>query len=447
MQRQARFLTGSTMRHVVVMTTTGMLGLTFMFLVDMATLFWVSRIGVEELVAAMGFAWTVQFFMISAGVGLMIAAIALVAKSLGQQKFDQARQQVTASMILTIGVMFICALLLVLFRYPILDLLGATGSTREIAATFLLISVPSVPLMAVGMIGSAVLRAEGDAYRSMMVTTSAGLVAMIVDPFLIFTMDMGVNGAAWGIVISRIMSACLALYYVVRVKDLAAPVAQSPLRPMIAPFAGIALPAVATQMSSPTGNFLATTVIADFGEAAVAGWAVIGRVLVVAFGGVFALSGAIGGIIGQNYGGQRFDRVRSAYKDALIFSTCYVLFTWSLLWLLTPAIIAIFGLSDDASGVVRAFNYIGAGSFVFAGALYVSNAAFNNLGKPLYSTVFNWIKDGVLMWPFCILGASWYAAEGVIYGQSLAWVVGGTVATWVGWRFIKSVEDQNKEEA
>ena len=55
-QTQAKFLTGSTMRHVVVMTMTGSLGLSFMFLVDFLALFWISKLEQEELIAAVGFA-------------------------------------------------------------------------------------------------------------------------------------------------------------------------------------------------------------------------------------------------------------------------------------------------------------------------------------------------------------------------------------------------------
>ena len=50
-----------------------------------------------------------------------------------------------------------------------------------------------------------------------------------------------------------------------------------------------------------------------------AGWAVVSRLTVLAFGGLFALSGAIGGIFGQNYGAGRFDRVKRTYRDALVF--------------------------------------------------------------------------------------------------------------------------------
>ena len=58
------------MSHVIRMTVTGMLGLTFMFVVDLANLFWISRLGDERLVAALGFAWNVQFLLLQLESGL-----------------------------------------------------------------------------------------------------------------------------------------------------------------------------------------------------------------------------------------------------------------------------------------------------------------------------------------------------------------------------------------
>ena len=440
MKRQARFTTGSTMRHVAVMTTTGMIGLTFMFFIDAITLFWVSQLDNESFMAAMGFAWTVQFFTISVGIAFMIAATALVSRSLGAENWEDARKQTSVFAMLTFCVLLITVVFLLIFRREILISIGAEGATLESASAFLLISVPSLPIMALGMIGSAVLRAEGDGVRSMMVTVSSGCVAAIVDPLFIFGFDMGMDGAALGVSVARTSSAILAIYFVVKVKDLAATITFTDIKRWYLPFTMIAVPTILTQLASPTGNMLATSVISDFGESAMAGWAVLGRVTVVAFGGVFALSGAIGGIIGQNFGARKFNRVRTAYRDALIFSTFYVFVVWSLLAILTPFILQVFNLSAGARTVIEAFNYIAAGSYAFAGALYVSNASFNNLGKPLYSTLFNWIKDGVVMLPLCIWGASIYGASGVVYGQGIAYVISGIASVIFGWWFIKNVE-------
>jgi putative MATE family efflux protein len=446
-QKQARFLTGSTMHHVAVMTMTGMIGLTFLFLADAATIFWISFLDDEQLIAVLGFAWTVQFFTLSSSIGFMIAGTALVSKSLGQGNRDNAREQATTSLMIGVVLQSITALLIVIFRRDLLMLAGANGEVLDIASQFLLISVPSLLLIVTGMITSSVLRAEGDAKRAMLVTLSVGVVAMIIDPILILWMGLGIEGAAIGLVISRFVSAALGLYFLIGVHDLMAPVKTKYVKQWGKPFFLIAIPALLTQLSSPFGNYLMTRIISDFGESAVAGWAVLGRLTVLTFGGVFALSGSLGGIIGQNYGAGRFDRVRMAYRDALIFCVGYVLVAWALLAALTNPVLVLFGLGNEAAEVVKAFTYVSAGGFVFAGALYVSNASFNNLGRPIYSTGFNWLKDGVLMWPLCILLGSYYAAPGVVYGQGLAWAIAGIASTIIGWRFISNVEASDVAKA
>ncbi len=433
---KARFLTGSTMRHVLVMTLTGSLGLTFMFLVDVATLFWVSVLNVERLIAVLGFAWTIQFFTISTGIGFMIAATALVARSIGQGNLAQARRQTMTAAIYTAGLQSILSVVVVIYRVEILSFAGAEGQTLDDASRFLAISVPSLPVMALGMIGSAVLRSVGDAIRSMSVTMSAGLIAVVVDPLLIFGLGLGLDGAAWGVVVSRSGSALLSVWFVVRVHRMVAPVSFSDLRHMSKPFFVIAVPAVMTQLSTPFGNYILTKVIAAYGDAAVAGWAVVSRIAVLSFGGIFSLSGAIGGIIGQNYGALKMDRVKQTYKDALIFCVAYTLIAWVLLAVFHGQVARLFNLGPEATAVLTAFMLFAAGGYIFAGALFVSNAAFNNLGKPLYSTACNWFRDGILIYP-CSLAMGWMlAAPGVVYGQALAAILAGSVAVVLGWRFV-----------
>ena len=192
-------------------------------------------------------------------------------------------------------------------------------------------------------------------------------------------------------------------------------------------------------MSTPAGNYVMTIVMSQFGDEAMAAWAVVGRLTVVVFGGVFALSGAIGGIFGQNFGAGQMARVRSTYRHALIFCAAYTLVAWALMLSLLPFVIAAFGLSGLGAEVLRAFAHVGVGGFVFIGALFVSNAAFNNLGRPAWSTLVNWLKDGVLSWPAAMGLAVLFGAPGVIYGQALAGAVMGIIAAIWGWYFVKGL--------
>jgi putative MATE family efflux protein len=435
---EGRFVTGSTMRHVAVMTATGSIGLSFMFLVDFATLFYVSLLGDETLTAGVGFAWAVQFFTVSVGIGLSIAAMALVSRSIGARERERARGQATAALLISGAVLTITALLILLLRRPILDLIGAEGEAAEVAARFLLISVPSLPLVGLGMVAASTLRAEGAARKAMMVTVSSGTAALILDPLLIFGLGLGVDGAAFAMVLSRGMAALVGLRFCLGL-SLLGPASLWRARAVAPAFFAIAGPAILTQLSTPLGNILMTWWISSWGDSAVAGWAVASRLTVLAFGGIFALSGAIGGIIGQNYGARRADRVASAYRDSLIFAAGYVVSVWALLALFAPLIVRGFGVAETGASVVYAFCFVGAGGFMFNGALFVANAAFNNLGRPLLSTAFNWARDAGVT-PLMLLAApASLGAPGVVYAQAGAGVLVGSVAVLAGWRLTRNV--------
>ena len=132
-----------------------------------------------------------------------------------------------------------------------------------------------------------------------------------------------------------------------------------------------------------------------------------------------------------------YDRLVSTYRDALVFCAGYTLVAWAMLAALTPWIAAGFGLDADGRRILAAFTHIGAGAFAFSGALYVANAAFNSLDRPVWATAANWLRDGVLMLPGALLIVPYFGAEGVVYAQALVGaLVGIVVAAW-GWHFTR----------
>ncbi|MGB3178916.1 MAG: MATE family efflux transporter [Albidovulum sp.] len=436
---QGKFVTGNLMRHVVVMSLSGAFGLSFTFLVDFLALWWISQLRVETMIAAVGLAGTIQFAVISISIGMMIGAVALVSRTIGQGDRPRARRIATMALGLTFVVQAAVSILIYIFRIPILEISGAQGEVLVLAERFLAVTLPSMPLIAVAICASAILRAIGDAWRSMAVTMVAGVVAVVLDPLLIVWAGWGVAGAAWSIVAARLAMFALGLWFVIRTHDMLARPAREDLGTFIGPYLGIALPAIVTQISTPFGNWILTREVAQFGDSALAGWGVVMRLTILAFGGIFALSGAIGGIIGQNYGANRPDRVAGAYWAALKFCLAYTLVTWVLMALLTGPIVQSFGLSTEGEAIVRVFTYYATGAFIFTGALFVANAAFNNLGRPLWSTGANWLRDGILMLPLGLVLTQAVGATGVIWANALANVIAGVVAGWLAWRYIRSL--------
>ncbi|MEN0087839.1 MAG: MATE family efflux transporter [Pseudomonadota bacterium] len=443
-QKQAKFLTGSMMGHVVTMTVTSSIGLMALFAVDALNLFYIAKLGQQELAAAIGYAGTFQFFLISLSIGMAIATGATVAKALGQGVRERAANMAGAALIFTIAVMAVTSLVTFPFLSVFVELLGARGSTAETAVGFLQIVVPSLPLLGLGMALGGVLRALGDAQRAMYITLLGGFVAAILDPLFIFGFDMGVNGAATSTVLSRCFLAGYGFWALQSKHQLFALPDRSHLRDAFGPFWKIGVPAILTQLATPVGNAYVTQAFASYGDDAVAGWAVVGRLMPLAFGAIFALSGAVGPIIGQNYGAGNRSRILAALRDGMIFTMVYVLVVWAILALLRGQIAEAFDTSGQARELVELFCLVVAGTFFFNGALFVANSAFNNLGYAFYSTVFNWGRATVGVIPFVYLGGLWYGAPGVLVGWGLGAVVFGVVAVLVAFRTMRTMELDNE---
>ena len=199
------FTEGSLMRHVAVMTATGAIGLMAVFSIDLLSLFWVSRLGDQAFQAAVGYVGLATFFAISVNIGLTIAASATVSRALGAGDRPRGRRLAASALTITTIVSAAVAAVMFAFRdWGLTTLLHAHGEPLQVASTFLAITIPANVLMALGMTMAGVLRAVGDPRRAMYVTLSGAIVTAILDPLLIFGLGLGVYGAAWATVASRI---------------------------------------------------------------------------------------------------------------------------------------------------------------------------------------------------------------------------------------------------
>jgi len=429
--KSAIFLEGDLVRHLVVMAFAASIGLISVFLVDFVDLYFISLLGEEALAAAVGFAGTLLFFGVSITIGLMIAMGALAAQRLGSGEPAEARRIATSVIALGLLTSSIIAAIFWIAAPYLLGLLGAKGQTLEFAVRYLRIVVPSMPIAALGMMGSGLLRAHGDARRAMMATMSAGIVNAIMDPILIFGFGLGLDGAAYASVLARFAMAATAVIPIMRHYGGFARLELGPFRNDLKPIAAIAIPAILTNIATPIGNSIVTRAVSEFGDSAVAGYAVVGRLAPLAFCVIFALSGAVGPIVGQNFGAKKYGRVRETITKAGQFVFFYTLVMWALLALVQGFVADQFGLSEDGAQLMFWFAVAAAPLFFFNGVLFISNAAFNNLRRPIWSTWINWLKNTAGVIPFIWAGAAIGGAPGVIVGRAVGGIIFGVVGLWL----------------
>lgn len=428
------------MGHVIRMTSASSVALMTLFVVDLLDMYFLSLLGEAELAAAIGYSGTILFFTTSIAIGMAITTGAMVSKSLGENKPDNARRYATHILIYGLVISLFVSALVWLSVPSLLGLLGANGRSLELATQYLRIIIPSMMILSLAMSASGVLRASGDAKRAMMATVWGGLVNAILDPVFIFVMEMGIEGAAWASVCARITVLYFAFHGVCRIHNLAGKFNFWVFVNDLPVISRIAIPAMLTNIATPIGNAYVIAAVSKFGDSAVAGMSIVGRVTPVAFGVIFALSGAVGPIIGQNFGARKMDRVKQTMIDANKFSLVTVVSLSILLYFLQDMIISGFSATEDAAIIISLFCTWLAISFIFNGTLFIANATFNNLGYAHYSTLFNFAKATLGTIPFVYAGSQIAGASGVLIGQAIGTSITGLAAVFMCFQILKRCE-------
>ena len=449
------FTEGSTMRHILVMTAASTAALLSLFLVDLVDIFFLSLLGQEELAAAIGYAGTLLFFMTAAGIGLQIGVAATIARAEGASSstnptsVDQHPRLIVERYFAN-GLIYtaVCSLIIcipfVIYCEDLLYMLGARGNTLLQAKYYATIILPSTPILCLGMAASATLRSIGDPKAAMYAIMSAAFVNAALDPLFIFTFGLGVKGAAIASVISRFFMIGVSLYALKKYHHITLRFSITRLSEDARKINAIAIPAMLTNLATPISSAIVMKFIAGYGNSAVAGVAIVGRLAPVAFAALFALSGSVGSIIGQNAGARRYDRVKETLTNALLASTLYVLFAWLIMYLSTDFIINAFEASGDAAELIRLYTHFLVIGFVFNGMLFIANASFNNLQVPHYATAFNFARAALGTLPLVILFSHYYGAKGVMIGETLGATLFGIIAYSVAIKVINRYERAEK---
>lgn len=431
---QATFTQGSIIRHVSVMTFASTAGLLSLFMVDLVDMYWLSLLGIVELAAAIGYAGSILFFTLAVSIGLTIGCGALVSQSVGRQDQVQTAQLIGTLFVVVFAVNLVLAAGVFVSVPWILQLLGAEGAAADYAQSYLQIILPSMPIMTLGMACGGVIRALGHAKESMYLTLIAGVVNAILDPILIFALDWGIQGAALATVLGRVAMLVYGLQRVAVAYQLLRLPCASRWRDDAVEFIRTAFPAVLTNLATPIGVAYVTAIMAQFGDSAVAGNTVIAKVQPLAFAGLFALSGSVGPIAGQNFGAGDRARVLATLHASVKFTFAYSVVACLVLLLLSNLLVSAFNAEGEAAQLIRAFCYGLSSMFFFAGLTFCTNALFNNLRMAHWATVFNFARATLFTMPFASIGGAMGGPIGVLIGIYLGSVIIG-VAGYVMARY------------
>ncbi|NAX21730.1 MATE family efflux transporter [Vibrio sp. V39_P1S14PM300] len=293
----------------------GVLSLMSFQLVDSA---FIGQLGVLPL-AAQGFTLPIQMIIIGIQVGLGIATTAVISRALGAQQERYAKQ--LGGLVLAMGSIGVAvfSLLLYLLRHPILALLSAPDSIFVIIDSYWIYWLVSAWTGAVLYFLYSICRANGNTMLpgTMMMITS--LLNLALDPLFIFTFDMGINGAAVATIIAFGLGIMFVAPKVSAKHWMSFDWADLNVVKSVRSIANIMGPAMISQLLPPLSSMLATKLLATYGTAAVASWALGSRYEFFAIVTVLALTMSMPPMIGRLLGAGKIEQIKQLVNLACRF--------------------------------------------------------------------------------------------------------------------------------
>lgn len=427
--RYAGFTEGSVGRHLVRLGSFMAMGSLSMNFARFAEAIYLGFVGTEAL-AAMGFAFPITIFLFAFAGGIGTGASSVIARAYGAGDRAQAARLVTHAELLVLIIGVVAGALGLVFAENVVALLGAQGEVREMAAEYLSVYMLGFPLFMLSMVGSTLLRATGSAASPGVVMTTGSLIQIGLGPLLIFGWlgfpELGIAGAAWAYVASRVFS--VALYIVILVRVRMVSWSLEDLGKSWWAILHVGGPATASGLIMPVSMLVITRLLAGHGHEVVAGYTVASRVETMVHMVLWSASSSISPFVGQNWGARNYARVRRAMRLANWFCLAWGVVTFVVLAIAGDAVVRLIDPNDTVRAVAAMFFLIIPLSIGFMGVMQVATSCFNALGQPLPPLTISVARSIAFYVPLAILGDYLWGYVGIFLATALSNVLLGILA-------------------
>ena len=394
--------------------------------------YFVSQLGSAPL-AAVSYAFPVSFIVGAIAMGLGTGTASLASRLFGAGNQEKVRQIATHSMLLGL----IAGLCVVIFGLLTLEevfsLLGADEQTMPFVKDYMEIYYWGGIFLVIPMIGNAVLRAGGDAKTPSVLMASTAVINAVLDPILIFGWfgfpALGIKGAALASVLANVVFLIASLSILIFRENLI----QFRKNTVVAilhswnQILHVGLPAIASNLIAPMSTALVTSLISSFGQSAVAAFGLASRLeafIIIIF---MALGGAIAPFVGQNFGAQKFDRLKQGFVFCVAFSFIYALFCIGFFILSVDTLLGFFTTDPEVIKTAKIQLLYCPWGYGFLGLAVIANGSFNAVGKPMPAMTISIGRTLLVYVPLAYWLASSMGIRGVFIAQVLANLLAGIV--------------------
>ncbi len=441
---------GSLRRHLLRLSLPMMWGIFALISFQLVNIFYISLLGTEQL-AAISFTFPVTFTIFSVFLGFSIAVSSVVARLIGAGQREAVQRVTTHGLMLVLLASLLVAALGVAFMDPLFRMMGANDVMRAHIRDYMTLYFIGTFFICMPLVGNAALRADGDTFKPAMIMTIAAVANAIIDPILIFGLlgfpRLELQGAAISTVLANACACAAGLTLLYKRKIICtnfirnlSEFSDSAKRLLV-----IALPAGITTALPSILNAVIVGLLATTSPAAVAAFGVATRVEAFCFIIMMGLASGMAPIVGQNFGAQKFDRVREVLRHAIQFSVIWSLCVTAGLMIFAKPLAELFSQDDQVRVFTILYFVTVPLSYVLANLVSGWTSAFNALGQPKTAASILFIKTILISIPAAYIGNYVAGAQGVFIAVMLVNTIFGLAAHIWSWKRVKLLTQEIKQ--
>ena len=414
----------------------------------------VDRIYLGHLPGSSGLALT--------GVGLIFPIVALVtacgnlfstggmplcaiARGAGEQEKAEKIMNNTFFMLLLSGVLL--TVVGYSFRRPILYLFGASDETYPYADAYLTVYLAGTVFVMISTGMNGFINAQGFPRIGMLTIVLGAVLNVILDPIFIFTLEMGVQGAALATVISQILSCLWVLRFLtgkdalLRLKFRLMP----PERKLLKEITALGVPGFIMAGTNCLVQVACNATLKVYGGDTYIGvMTVLNSVREIFTLPVTGLTHGAQPVISFNYGAKEYRRVRSGIGFITILGAIFTALCWALVLMFPEVLLRLFTSDETMVTMGARAMYLYFFGFVFMPLQFGGQSTFTALGKARQAVFFSLLRKAFIVFPLTLLLPKWFGVDGVFLAEPISNFVGGVAcfATMMAtiWPMLKREE-------
>lgn len=350
-----------------------------------------------------------------------------ISRALGARRYEDAGVMASVGFFTPLLLGVVAALVGLPLLPQMVRLLGAPANVVPYGCDYLRFILIASPFMMSALTLNNQLRLQGNARFGMIGIVSGAVLNIVLDPILIFGLDLGVTGASLATAISQFFAWCLLLWGTTLRESVH--IAFSNFKPSWFSYREIlagGLPSLCRQafncIAAIMLNYAASRYAPAGQEASsVAAFAVVSRTTMFAFSLILGFTQGFQPVCGFNYGAHKYGRVRQSYLFAYSVSTLMLIVLSALGYLFAPEIIAVFRDKDPL------MIEIGVSALRWQCLVFplvtlstATNMLFQNIRMPIRSTLLSIGRQGLFFIPAILLLPMFLGLKGVEMAQAVA---------------------------